>query len=94
MWLHLAASIMVVSAGLFVQLSLEDWRWLVLAIAMVWLAEALNTAVEKLCDRVNPEFDEVIGRVKDLAAGGVLVAAIAAALIGLLTFLPYLLNQR
>ncbi|TCM19616.1 diacylglycerol kinase (ATP) [Novosphingobium sp. PhB165] len=86
--LHLTASLGVVAAGLFLQVSASDWRWLVLAMALVWLAEALNTAIEELCDRIEPGFDEAIGRIKDIAAGAVLIAAIAAAGIGLLTLGP------
>ena len=89
-WIHLAASITVVATGLVLQIPMRDWRWIVAAIATVWVAEAFNTAIEELCDRITPQFDEVIGRVKDLAAGGVLIASVAAAIIGLLTFMPYL----
>ncbi len=87
-WLHLASSAAVVGAGIVFKVSLEDWRWLVIAVALVWVAEAMNTAVEELCDRVSPEYDPSIGRAKDLAAGGVLAASIAAAVIGLLTLGP------
>ena len=61
--------------------------------ALVWIAEALNTAIEDLCDHLNPDFDPAIGRVKDLAAGGMLIASITAFVIGLLTFGPILLNR-
>lgn len=86
--IHLAVSVIVCAAALVLRLPSADWRWLVAAMALVWIAEALNTAVELLCDRVCAGFDPAIGRVKDAAAGAVLLAAIAAALIGLLTFLP------
>ncbi|MET3711543.1 diacylglycerol kinase (ATP) [Sphingomonas trueperi] len=89
---HLAASLCAVAAGAALQLSAAEWRWLVLAIALVWLAEAFNTAIEDLCDRICPDFDPAIGRIKDLAAGGVLVASLAAAAIGLLTLGPPLLR--
>ncbi len=89
--LHLAATLAVVGAGLFLRVSVADWRWLVLAIALVWLAEAFNTAVENLCDRVEPGFDPAIGRIKDMAAGAVLIASLAAAAIGLLTLGPPIL---
>lgn len=89
-WLHLAATLAAAAAGVLLRASASDWRWLVLAAALVWSAEALNTAVEELCDRLHPGHDPAIGRVKDLAAGAVLVAAVAAALIGLLTLLPLL----
>ena len=87
-WLHLAASVTVIVAGIALHISLNDWRWLVFAIALVWVTEAMNTAVEELCDRVSPEFDPSIGRVKDLAAGAVLAASLAAGMIGLLTLGP------
>lgn len=86
--LHLAASIAVAAAGLFLKISASDWRWLVLAMALVWLAEAFNTAIEDLCDRVEPGFDKAIGGIKDMAAGAVLIASVAAVGIGLLTLGP------
>lgn len=92
-WLHLAASATVIVAGFALDISLDDWRWLVSAIAFVWVTEAMNTAVEELCDRVSPQFDEAIGRVKDLAAGAVLAASLAAAVIGLLTLGPPFLRS-
>ena len=85
---HLVASAAVIIAGIALKISLEDWRWLVIAVALVWIAEAINTAVEELCDRGSTEFDPSIGRVKDIAAGGVLAASNAAATIGLLTLGP------
>lgn len=65
-WLHLVASTTVVVAGLLLRVSVADWRWLVVAIAIVWSAEAFNTAIEELFDRITPEFDVAIGRIKDL----------------------------
>lgn len=81
-WLHLTASTAVIVAGLTLHVSRQDWRWLVIAIGLVWVAEALNTAIEELCDRVSPSFDLAIGRVKDLAAGAVLAASLTAASSG------------
>lgn len=89
-WLHLAASITVVALGLYCRVNAADWRWLVAAIAMVWVAEAVNTAVEYVCDVVSPKYLEAVKHAKDIAAGGVLIAATAAAVIGVLTFWPYL----
>lgn len=89
-WLHLIATIGVVGAGLALQVSANDWRWLIAAIALVWLAEAINTAFEHLCDVVSPEFHPSVKRAKDIAAAAVLVSAIAAAVIGVITFAPYL----
>ncbi|MFC0683126.1 diacylglycerol kinase family protein [Novosphingobium clariflavum] len=87
-WVHLAASIAVVGGGLVLNVSARDWCALLLAMALVWLAEAFNTAIEALCDRVEPRFDEAIRSIKDIAAGGVLIAAVAAAAIGFMTLGP------
>lgn len=92
-WIHLTATITAAAAGLALRLSTSDWCWLVVAAALVWMAEAVNTAVEALCDHLHPGVHPAIGRVKDLAAGAVLVAATGAALIGALTFLPRLLER-
>jgi diacylglycerol kinase (ATP) len=61
-----------------------DWCWLIAAIAAVWVAEAFNTALEALADAAVPEQHPKIRLAKDAAAGAVLVAACAAALIGIL----------
>jgi diacylglycerol kinase (ATP) len=90
-WLHLLASIAVIAAGFVLRVSAEDWRWLIGAMALVWLSEAMNTAFEHLCDVVSPEFHHSVKRAKDIAAAAVLISAIAAAAIGAITFTPYLL---
>jgi len=88
-WLHLAATVLVILAASFLQVRLEDWRWLVFAMALVWMAEAFNTAVEYVCNVVSPQYSEAVKNAKDIAAGAVLVCAIAAAVIGFLTIWPY-----
>ena len=88
--IHLLATIIVVSVGLYFQVTRLEWSVLVLTIAIVWIAEGLNTSVEWLSDRVTTDHDEIIAKVKDVAAGAVLVAAMAAVVIALLIFLPYL----
>jgi diacylglycerol kinase (ATP) len=89
-WLHLAATIAVCAAALGFQVSREDWRWLVVAILLVWLAEAFNTAFEHLCDVVSPHFHPSVKACKDIAAGAVLIAAVGATVIGATVFAPYL----
>lgn len=88
-WLHGVASIFVVSAGFYCHLKIEDWRWIVVAIAMVWMAEAFNTAVEYVCDVVSPSYSEAVKHAKDIAAGAVLICAMNAFVIGILVFIPY-----
>jgi diacylglycerol kinase (ATP) len=80
----------VIAAGFWLKVSADDWRWLVVAIALVWVAESMNTAFEHLCDVVSPEFHPSVQRCKDIAAGAVLVCVIAALALGVLTFAPYL----
>ncbi|MCZ8292708.1 MAG: diacylglycerol kinase family protein [Hylemonella sp.] len=89
-WLHAAATVVVVVAGLVLGLSRTEWCWLVLAMTLVWMAEALNTALEFLADAVTQEFHPLILQAKDVAAAAVLIAAIGALVIGLLVFGPHL----
>jgi diacylglycerol kinase (ATP) len=88
--LHLVATVAVAGLGAWLGLDAGDWLWLVAAVALVWIAEALNTAIEHLCDVVSPERNGDVRRAKDVAAGAVFLAAIAAAAIGALVFWPYL----
>ena len=85
---HLFVTVLVLVFGLMLSLSATQWVLLLLLIALVWVAEALNTAVEYLCDKVTTEHDPLIGKAKDVAAAGVLIASIIAAMGGLLLFLP------
>lgn len=73
-----------------VGLSSMEWIVICLCIGLVLSAEAVNSAIEALADRVSPAYDEAIKRTKDLAAGAVLLLAIASAVVGLIIFLPKL----
>ena len=88
-WLHLGATLAVCSCGWGLRVSAADWRWLIAAITLVWAAEALNTAIEVVCDVISPGYHPAIGTAKDIAAGAVLLCAIGAFLIGGLTLAPY-----
>jgi len=88
-WIHLCATAVVVGVGLALKVRAADWRWLIAALALVWTAEAMNTAFEHLCDVVSPEFHAGVQRCKDIAAGAVLICALAAALAGAITLWPY-----
>jgi diacylglycerol kinase (ATP) len=90
-WIHLVATLAVVIAGKLLNVSRGEWLALVLAIGLVWTAEALNTAIEFLADEIALERRERLGLAKDAGAGGVLLASITAALIGLIVFVPHLL---
>jgi diacylglycerol kinase len=81
---------MAVALGFFLSLSMGEWIALVLCIALVLVAELLNTAIEYLCDALHPDLHPEIGRAKDVAAGAVLIAALAAMTVGAILFLPKL----
>jgi diacylglycerol kinase (ATP) len=87
---HLVAAVCVTGAGLWLQLRSDDWRWLVVAITLVLLTEALNTGIERACDAVTTMRHPMIRMAKDIASTAVLIAVLAAMLIGALTFAPYL----
>ena len=88
-WIHAVATLIVLVAALLFRVTAADWCWIVLAISIVWTAEALNTAFEFLADAASPEFHPLIRDAKDVAAGAVLITAIAAAVIGALIFWPH-----
>ena len=89
-WLHAVATLIVVALGVILGVSRLEWMALVLAMASVWTAEALNTAFEFLCDVASPEFHPLVEKAKDVAAGAVLICAAGAAAVGTLVIWPYL----
>jgi diacylglycerol kinase (ATP) len=88
-WIHLLVSAAVVALGLYFGVSRMEWCALLLAIAVVWIAEGLNTALELLADAAIPARHPLVEKAKDVAAGAVLLAAIGAAFVGLLVLWPY-----
>lgn len=90
-WIHAVVTLAVCGMGLALRIDAGEWRWLVIAIVIVWSAEAFNTALESLADAAKPEQHPLVQRAKDTAAAAVLITAIGAALIGLLVLGPPLL---
>ncbi len=78
-----------IGLGFYLQISRTDWLAIVFAIALVLITETMNTAVEKLVDLVSPGYNQLAGKVKDIAAGAVFMAAIISVIIALLVFVPY-----
>ena len=91
-WIHWAATVLVIVAGLALQIEAAGWLWIVLAIVAVWTAEALNTALELLADVASPEFHPLVKQAKDVAAGAVLIAAPGSVMVGLLILGPPLVE--
>lgn len=84
--IHLTVSIFVIIAGFFFNISKTEWLICILLIGLILAAEALNTALEFLTDLVSPDYHELAGKTKDVAAAAVLLLAIAAAIIGVMIF--------
>lgn len=89
--IHLLATLVVVAAGCGLHLSAVEWALIVLAIVAVWAAEAMNSAIERIADVVSPGHHPMIGAAKDLAAGGVLVVAVGAFVVGMIVLFSHVL---
>jgi diacylglycerol kinase len=91
-WIHSLAIIVVLTAGFIFKLDALEWCLVVLAIGLVLVSEMINTAIEWLVDLVSPEYKEKAGLIKDVAAGAVLIAAIISVIIGIIVFLPKIIE--
>lgn len=90
--IHIIAALLISIAGWWFKLSIDEWLWIIVSIGMVMMAELLNTAIEVLVDLVSPEIHPKAKIIKDVAAAAVLVSAITAAIIGLIIFIPKILD--
>jgi diacylglycerol kinase len=85
--IHGVATVVVVAAGILRRLNPAQWALIALAIGMVWVAEALNTAIEWLCDMVcEGKWHPVVQKIKDVAAAGVLIASIVSVAVAVCVF--------
>ncbi len=87
MRIHVLATFAVVALGCWRSLDTTRWCFIVIAIALVWISEAFNTAIERLCNAVSKEYHPLIKQVKDISAAAVLIAAVIAIITGILVFL-------
>lgn len=87
---HLFAFAIVVCLGCYFDITKSEWIAILLISAGVLSAEGINSSIEKLSDHLHPEKNDTIKKVKDIAAGAVLLLAIFAVIIGLLIFVPYM----
>ncbi|WP_043585083.1 diacylglycerol kinase family protein [Geminisphaera colitermitum] len=90
---HVVATVVTVSLGFLYHITSLEWALIVFSISIIWLSEAMNTALEFLADEVSLEWRERIKHAKDIAAFSVLAAAIGAATIGILIFAPYVFGR-
>jgi diacylglycerol kinase len=87
-WIHTIASVMVFLLSFWLQLPARDWAVLIIAVAMVWTSEFINTALEAVVDLASPEHHHLARIGKDVGAAAVLIAAVSSILIGLLILGP------
>ena len=92
-WIHAIATVTVVALGLWLRIPAAQWAPLLLAIALVWMAEFINTALEAIVDLASPERSPLARVGKDVGAAAVLIAALAAAVVGMVILLPPLLPR-
>lgn len=90
MRLHCLAAVGAIGAGFALQLAAWEWTAIVLCVGLVISAECLNTAVERLADRISREQDPLIGQAKDCGSAAVLVLAVTAAVVGSVVLGPKL----
>ena len=94
-WIHAVATVLIVILCIWLKIDLKDWALIIIAIAIVWLAEFLNTALEIVVDLASPDIHLLARMGKDVGAAAVLIAALTAALIGgLVLGKPFLFKIR
>ncbi|MBN9284141.1 MULTISPECIES: diacylglycerol kinase family protein [Flavobacterium] len=86
--IQFSLAVLVTLAGFYFRISQVEWLVQTLAIGLVLSIEGLNTAVEKIADFIHPDYHQKIGFIKDIAAGAVFFAALAAIAVGLIIYLP------
>ncbi len=89
---ELGFAALAIFMGFLLKLGLLEWCCVFMCISVVLVAEAINTSIEYLCNRVTAQHDEQIRKTKDMAAGAVLLASIVALVVGLLIFVPKLMH--
>ncbi len=90
---HTSMAFLVTSLAFLLSISQMEWIILILCMALVFASEAINSAIELLCDLYTLDEHPIIKKIKDISAAAVLIMAIAAAIVGSLIFYPYLSND-
>ena len=86
--IQVVLGILVTVAGFYYNITNTEWILQVLSISLVVGIEGANTAIEKICDFVHPDFDKRIGFIKDVSAGAVMLVSIGAIIVGLIIYIP------
>ena len=92
MRVHGVIAVLVIVLGFCYRITAGEWIAILLCVGLVFVLEIINTAIETLVDFVQPQYDPLAGKVKDIAAAAVLVAAIVAVVIGVIVFGKYVVG--
>ena len=90
--IHLFAALCVIILSIFLGISGNEWVAIIFAIGFVLVLEIVNSAIENICDFISPEKQNKIKKIKDLSAAAVLTGAVTALIIGIIIFLPKLIE--
>lgn len=88
--IQLVLAVVAIGLGLFLRISQTEWLFLLITILIVLVAEAINTAIERVTDLVQPKFDRIARDAKDIGAAAVYLAAIGSVTVGIMIFVPHL----
>lgn len=90
--MHLLLALLALAAGAFFDITRGEWLAIILSMAMVFSAEAFNASVERLCDKLHPQKDLQMRRIKDVSAAAVLIASLGALAVAAVIFLPRIIE--
>jgi len=91
-WVHLSIAVLAVTGGFYFGISDMEWITVVICIGAVFSAEIFNTSIEHISNFIQPEKDIRIKAIKDLAAAGVVITALASLIVGLIIFIPRIID--
>lgn len=89
--IHIVGALLAILLGIILKISINEWLSIIIVIGVVLAAEIINSAIEDIVNFISPEKNQLAGKIKDMAAGAVLVTAIMALIVGIIIFLPKLL---
>lgn len=84
------ASLVILILGIYFNIGRLEWSLLIVVISLVLVAETINSAAERITDVLKPRINSYVKEIKDIMAAAVLLSSLAAVIVGLLVFLPYL----
>ena len=90
--IHVFAAILASATGCWLDISANEWQWVILCIMLMLVTELLNTSIETLTDLVSPDYNKLAGHVKDVSAGAVLLVAIFSLITGGIIFIPKIIT--